>query len=163
MSDDWFLGEPGTADVSGFTAEDSGQSSGALSLRALADGQNSPRYFVYWKMAIVFEDQEKKPTYHGRTHDLSLVGTAMLTHVNLHKTASPVIVLLAPPPLHLKDRPKIIEVKARQLDAVYTGKHMCFRLGFAFHEFKNDGFDYLSDRLKHHKAVPKLAITKPVL
>lgn len=86
----------------------------------------------------------------------------MLTDVNLHKTYSPAIILLAPPPLDTKDRPKIIEIESRQLDAVYSGETRCFRLGFAFLEFRNDGLDLLTERLKHHKSVARTQQTKPV-
>jgi hypothetical protein len=159
---DWFLDEPGTSDVSQFSGGDSKASPATLSLRALADSRNAERYNVHWKMALVFDGQEQKPTYHGRTHDLSLVGTGMLTNVNLLKPSLPVIILLAPPPLHTKDRPKIIEIRSRQLDAVYSGETRCFRLGFAFMEFKNDGLDVLTERLKHHKSVAKLSMAKPL-
>jgi len=160
---DWFLDEPGTSDVSQFLTGDSQPNTASQSLRALTDSRNAERYNVHWKMAVVFENQENKPTYHGYTHDLSLVGTGMLTHVNLLKPALPVIILLAPPPLTLKDRPKIIEIRSRQLDAVYSGETRCFRLGFAFVEFKNDGLDLLTERLKHHKSVAKMSMTKPIL
>ena len=48
------------------------------------------------------------------------------------------------------------------MDVVYSGVNRCFRLGFAFLEFKNDGLDYLSERLKHHKTVSRLQATKQV-
>ena len=124
--------------------------------------RNNDRYLVRWKMAIVFEDRDKRPTFHGRTHDLSMAGTGMLTDINLRKTDQPVIVLLSPPPLAPKERRKIIEIRSRQLDVVYSGVNRCFRLGFAFLEFKNDGLDYLSERLKHHKTVSRLQATKQV-
>jgi len=96
---------------------------------------------------MVFEGQEHMPTYHGRTRDLSFVGTGMLTNVNL-MTRHPVIILLAPPPLSTKERHRIIEIRSKQVIAVYSGEAQCFRLAFAFLEFKNDGLDYLRERLK---------------
>ena len=147
---EWYLQEPGTANIAEF------------SNRASNDSRSAERYSVRWKIAIIFEDQERKPTYHGRTHDLSMVGTGMLTGVNLLPSSSPVIVLLAPPPLHTKDRPKIIEIKSRQLDAVYSGQTKCFRLRFAFLEFKNDGDHLLRERLAHHQSVARTQLTKPV-
>jgi len=112
------------------------------------------RYSVNWKIALIFEDEENKPTYHGRTHDLSLTGTGMLTGTNLY-AESPVIILLAPPPLHLGERQKIIEIKAHQQYVVYSGASRCWRLGFAFLEFKDDGFNILRDRLRHHQPVTR--------
>lgn len=96
---------------------------------------------------MVFEDREHKPTYHGRTHDLSFIGTGMLTNVNL-MTRHPVTILLAPPPRSTRERQKIIEIRSKQIIAVYSGEAQCFRLSFAFLEFKNDGLDYLRERLK---------------
>lgn len=158
--DDWWLGEPGTADVSKFSPENADASPATSPF--LDNHRSSERYLMRWKMAIVFEGKEGRPTYHGRTHDLSLAGTGMLTNINLHKSNSPVIVLLAPPPLTRKERPKIIEIRSRQLDAVYSGANGCFRLGFAFLEFKNDGLDYFRERLRHYKAVSISRATKQV-
>ncbi|MCX7177024.1 MAG: PilZ domain-containing protein [Proteobacteria bacterium] len=149
-NDDWWLGEPGTADVSQFSAEDA---SAPGTTPFLNNVRSSDRYLVRWKMAVVFDGQEGRPTYHGRTHDLSLSGTGMLTDINLQKSKSPVIVLLAPPPLHRKERPKLIEIRSRQLDVVYSGENRSFRLGFAFLEFKNDGLDFLKDRLRTQRPV----------
>lgn len=160
--DDWFLGEPGTADVSNFAVTDTDGGSAKPAIAIQADHRNAQRYNVHWKMAVVFEDQENKPTYRGKTHDLSLSGTAMLTDVNIKPTSSPVIILLAPPPLHVKDRPKVVEIKARQHEAVYSGESRCFRLGFSFLEFKRDSLDYLTERLSHHQSVAKVQLTRPV-
>jgi hypothetical protein len=132
-----------------------------FSVTTKPDNRTAPRYLVRWKMAVVYEDQERKPTYHGRTYDLSLAGTGMLTNVNL-QVNSLVTILLAPPPLHVKDRLKVIEIKSRQLGAVYSGETRCFRLRFAFLEFKNDGFEFLQERLKNHMSVTKVNLVKPV-
>lgn len=109
------------------------------------------RYHVRWKIALVFDEAENRPTYHGKTYDLSLIGTGMLTDVNIF-THSKVMVLLAPPPLHKGDRQKIIEIRASQVYAVYSGETSCFRLGFEFEYFKRDGLQVLKDRLVHHPA-----------
>ena len=132
-----------------------------LSEKIGGNDRQSTRYSVNWKIALIFDDQEFKPTYHGRTHDLSLTGTGMLTGSNLYAT-SPVIILLAPPPLHPGHRQKLIEIKARQQYVVYAGETRCWRLGFAFLEFKDDGFDVLKDRLRHHHPVTRVALVKPV-
>lgn len=147
---EWNLQEPGPVDLAESSA------------RPSTGRRQAERYLVRWKMAIVFEELEHKPTYHGRTHDLSLAGTGMLIGRNIQPTAAPVIVLLAPPPLHVKDRPRIIEIRARQLEAVYSGVARSFRLGFEFLEFKNDGLNLLTERLKHHQAVARPQIAKPV-
>lgn len=112
-----------------------------------------------WKIAVVFDEHEHRPTYHGRTHDLSLAGTAMLTDVDIF-TASPVVILLAPPPLHTGHRQKVMEIQARQLYSVYSGATSCFRLGFQFMHFKDDALRILKERLKHHR--PKESSKLPV-
>lgn len=159
-NDDWWLGEPGTADVSQFSTEDASAATAPGATLFLNDVRSTDRYLVRWKMAVVFDGQEGRPTYHGRTHDLSLSGTGMLTNVNLKKSKSSVIVLLAPPPLSRKERPKLIEIRARQLDVVYSGANRSFRLGFAFLEFKNDGIDFLRDRLRTQRPVAFTRATK---
>ncbi len=111
--------------------------------------RSAERYHVRWKIALIFDEAEHKPTYHGRTYDLSLVGTGMHTNINIF-TASPVVVLLAPPPLHKGHRQKIIEIRARQVYAVYSGESLCFRLGLEFVSFKDDGLEVLKKRLEHH-------------
>jgi hypothetical protein len=158
---DWFLGEPGSADTSQFSAEDASAGDG-LSASSYAPAQSNERYLVRWRMALVYDDREDAPTYHGRTHDLNFSGTCMLAHVNMLRPRTPVILLLLPPPLDVKERPRIIEVRSRQLDSVYTGEHMCFRLGFAFQEFKNNGLEFLRERLRMYRTVTKLSQTKTI-
>ena len=111
--------------------------------------RNLARYHVRWKIALIFDEVEQKPTFHGRTHDLSLVGTGMLTHRDVF-TDSPVVVLLAIPPLHRNRRQKVIEIRSRQIYAVYSGETFCFRLGLEFMEFKGDGLEVLKEALSHH-------------
>lgn len=126
-----------------------------------AESRQAVRYSVNWKIALIFDKEEHKPTYHGRTHNLSLSGTGMLTGTNLY-AESPVIILLAPPPLHVGHSQKVIEIQAKQQYVVYSGEAKCFRLGFAFLEFKNHGFNILRDRLEHHQPVGRMALTKVV-
>lgn len=132
----------------------------AFPFKTLPDIRTAERYIVWWKMAMVFEGQDHMPTYHGRTRDLSFAGTGMLTNTNL-LTKHPVIILLAPPPLSTKERRQIIEIRSRQIIAVYSGETQCFRLSFAFMEFKNDGLDYLRERLKNKYT--RMAATKFVV
>lgn len=114
------------------------------------DNRESPRYLVHWRIALVFDEAENKPIYHGRTFDLSLHGTAMHTRHNVF-TEAPVTVLLAPPPLHRGGGKKVIEIHARQVYSVYSGATECFRLGLQFLKFKDDGFEIFKERLTHHQ------------
>jgi len=111
--------------------------------------RGADRYHVRWKLALVFDKQERRETFHGRTHDLSLTGTGMQTNVNVF-SRSPLVLLLAPPPLQAGQRRRIIEIRARQVYAVYSGATSCFRLGFAFTGFKDDGLEVLKQMLSHH-------------
>jgi len=111
--------------------------------------RGSERYHVQWKIALVFERHEHKQTFHGRTHDLSITGTGMLTGANVFSHA-PLVLLLAPPPLYAGQRRRIIEIHARQVYAVYSGATSCFRLGLAFTGFKDDGLQVLREMLSHH-------------
>ena len=112
--------------------------------------RESPRYLVRWKIALVFDEAENKPIFHGRSFDLSLHGTAMHTRHNVF-TAARVTVLLAPPPLHRGGIKKVIEIQARQVYSVYSGATSCFRLGLQFIKFKDDGLALLKERLTHHQ------------
>lgn len=93
---------------------------------------------------------EEKLTFQGRTYDLSMNGTAMLTRNNVSSPA-PVTILLAPPPLHKGGGKKVIEIQAHQVYAVYSGPLACFRLGFNFVKFKGDGKNALKDMLSHYQ------------
>ena len=110
----------------------------------------SPRYMVDWKIALVFGEGTGKLTFRGRTFDLSMHGTAMLTHANVF-SKSPVTILLAPPPLRRVDSNKVIEIQAQQAYSVYSGSLSCFRLGFKFIRFKGDGKHILEDMLSHYQ------------
>lgn len=114
------------------------------------DQRESPRYLVHWKIALVFDEAENKPIFHGRTFDLSLTGTAMLTRHNVY-TDAPVTVLLAPPPLNRGGSKRVIEIHARQVYSVYSGAFSCFRLGLHFIRFKDEGLEILKERLTHHQ------------
>jgi len=114
--------------------------------------RNLARYLVNWKIALVYDEAGDRPAFHGKTHDLTLVGTGMLTRRDTF-TESPVTVLLAIPPLHRDGRQKIIEIGARQIYSVYSGETACFRLGLEFLSFKADGFDILKEGLSHYRPV----------
>ncbi|MCX7176572.1 MAG: hypothetical protein NT159_22145 [Proteobacteria bacterium] len=119
------------------------------------------RYHVRWKIALIFDEVEQKPTFHGRTHDLTLVGTGMLTHRDVF-TDSPVVVLLAIPPLHRNGRQKVIEIRAKQVYSVYSGETFCFRLGLEFISFKGDGLEILIEGLSHRNPLISLPDYDPV-
>lgn len=114
--------------------------------------RNLARYKVRWKIAVIFRELEHQPTFHGKCHDLTLVGTGMLTDKDVF-SESPLVVLLAIPPLHRSGHQKVIEINARQIYSVYSGETSCFRLGLEFREFKRDGFEILKEALSHRNAI----------
>jgi len=116
------------------------------------------RYRVSWKIALIFDEAEDRPTYHGRTHDLTLVGTGMLIHHDVF-TELPVAVLLAIPPLHRDRRQQVIEIRARQAYSVYSGETFCFRLGLEFDNFKGDGLRILQEGLSRHRPLIEMQST----
>ncbi|MBI3526282.1 MAG: hypothetical protein HY066_17460 [Betaproteobacteria bacterium] len=109
-----------------------------------------PRYRVNWKIALIFDEAEHRPTYLGTTYDLTMIGTAMLMHHDVF-TEHPVTVVLAIPPLHRDHRARVIEITARQAYSVYSGETSCFRLGLEFDSFKAGGLSILRNRLSSHR------------
>lgn len=120
--------------------------------------RNLQRYRVSWKIALIFDEAEHRPTYHGRTHDLTRVGTGMLIHRDVFSEL-PVAVLLAIPPLHRDRRQQVIEIRARQIYSVYSGETFCFRLGLEFDHFKGDGLSVLQEGLSRHRPLIELQST----
>lgn len=110
-----------------------------------------PRYFLFWRIALLFDDTGERITFHGKTCDLSLYGAAMHTHHNI-ACGGKLIVLLAPPPLSAGERQKLIEIKAQIVYSVYSSKSMCFRIGLQFLSFTGKGREVLAQRLEHHTA-----------
>ncbi|MFA7268570.1 MAG: hypothetical protein WC073_04430 [Sterolibacterium sp.] len=117
--------------------------------------RTAARYHVRWRIALIYDEAEHKPTYHGRTYDLTRVGTGMLTHKDVF-SESPVAVLLAIPGLHKNAKPQVIEIKARQIYSVYSGETYCFRLGLEFMHFKGDGLQILEEGLSHYHPIIEL-------
>jgi len=127
----------------------------------LSVNRSLARYRVRWRIALIFDEVEHEPTYHGRTHDLTLVGTGMLTSKDVF-TDSRLVVLLAIPSPYRNGRHSVIEVEARQKYSVYSGETSCFRLGLEFRRFKGDGLDILKEGLSHCNPLIKLPDYDPL-
>jgi len=86
------------------------------------------RYLARWKVALVFDNSTKKPTFQTLTHDLSLTGISVQYHSE-EKAHTVLTLLLALPPIKGLPR-KIIKLKAEVTSSVpFRGG---FRLGMSF-------------------------------
>ena len=110
------------------------------------ESRKSPRYYARWRIAIVFDETENRPTIHGHTHDVSLRGASVYTEHNV-VSITPVTVLLSPPLAHEGERQKIIEIRTQLAYSVYAGSNSCFRIGLNFIKFKNGGRQILKGML----------------
>ena len=104
------------------------------------------RCIAHWRIAIVFDEAEKRPAIHGHTHDLSLSGASVHTDHNVASNTL-VTVLLSPPLAYEGERQKVIEIRAKLVYSVYSGSNFCFRIGLNFIKFKNDGLQILKGML----------------
>lgn len=94
----------------------------------LSSQRKITRYLARWKVALVFDNATKKPTFHTLTHDLSLTGVSVQYHSE-EKAHTVLTLLLALPPIEDIPR-KIIKLKAEVTSSVpFRGS---FRLGMSF-------------------------------
>lgn len=123
------------------------------------------RYYLQWRMALVFDEAGESAAFHGRTRDLSLYGAAMHTQHHFVSGGS-AIVLLAPPPLSATEGQQIIEIRARVVYSVYSCENMSFRVGLQFNEYLNNCRELLQARLSHYtpyfEARPSAPSVQPV-
>jgi len=102
---------------------------------------------MHWKVAIVFNESDERPSFHGETAEISVEGASILTDHNIF-THNPVTLLLAIPPMHPGQRQKVIEIDARIMYTVHSSQHGRFRIGIHFHAFKDEGKAFLDRNLK---------------
>lgn len=115
------------------------------------------RHYARWRIAIVFDETENRPTIHGHTHDVSLRGASVYTEHNVVSN-TPVTVLLSPPLAHEGERQKIIEIRTQLAYSVYAGSNYCFRIGLNFIKFKNDGLQVLKDKLDNQILLSSIGV-----
>jgi len=129
--------------------------SGDLSKKKSIDDQRQHRRFpMHWQVAIVFDETEERPTYHGVTHEISLAGMSLLTDHNIF-TEESVTVLLAVPPLFAGQRKKVVEIRAHMIYTVHSSDHGRFRIGLKFDRFKGDGRELLAHNLRERAIVDR--------
>ncbi len=120
--------------------------------RRSEDQRKFTRYPMQWKIAIVFDGEEHRPTFHGVTNEISQEGLSLLTDYNLF-TEDPVTLLLAIPPKNSAQRNKIVEIRARMIYTVHSAGHDRFRIGVHFERFKGSGRKLLETNLKERAIV----------
>lgn len=109
-----------------------------MSVPKTKDDRRSIRHPLKWKVAVVFDKTDNRPTFHGVTHDISVDGASILTDLNIYAKQT-LTMLLAIPPLHTGQRKTIVEIRARMMYTVLSSEFDCFRIGFHFESFKGDG------------------------
>ena len=105
------------------------------------DKRRAERYPLQLRVAVVYhqhEDAATRPTYHGRTLDISVDGLSVLVEHNVFHEGE-VTVLLALPPVHPGIPQKIIESTAKMVYTVLSSEHDTFRIGLVFRKFKRNG------------------------
>ena len=103
-----------------------------------SEHRQEKRHPFHWPVAIVFDGTEDQDTYHGVTHDLSMIGCSILTEHNVF-SEQPVSILLAIPIEQPGGRKRIVEIKARMVYTVLSAGHRKFRCGIHFLSFKAKG------------------------
>ncbi len=91
------------------------------------------RYPTRLKAVVVNEHSSGKNLYHGIVHDISTSGLSIVYDHNVHFSHL-VIVLFSLPVTR-----RIIEVECRYVYTVHSSKHLNFRSGLTFTNFKRDG------------------------
>lgn len=127
---------------------------GVFKKKTFEDQRKHRRYPMRWQVAIVFNETEERPTYHGVTHEISLAGMSLLTDHNIF-TEEPVTVLLAVPPLYAGLHKKVIEIQARMIYTVHSSEHGRFRIGLKFDRFKGDGRQWLEMNLRERAMIDR--------
>ena len=113
------------------------------------------RYLFHWPVALVFDSSEGEQTYHGRTHDVSVMGCSILTEHNVF-SKNPVTVLLSLPADHAGGRRPVIEIKANMVYTVLASGHRKFRCGIQFLSFKGEGQKALNNLIEERGIKVKL-------
>ena len=110
------------------------------------------RFPFHWEVAIVFDDREGKKTFHGTTHDISVMGCAILTEHNVF-TSEELLVEVHLPPENTGRQPKVLKIKAKMVYTLYSADHYCFRTGLLFRSYQENALALLEAKLHQH---PKL-------
>jgi len=111
-----------------------------------------PRYVAHWRIAIVYEDDEKNEIFHGRTYEVSLKGASIFSDHNIFFTGR-VTILLAVPWYRGKQKEKIIEIKGRMVYTILSSDGHQFRIGLQFLSFKEGEERYIAVGLQDRRLI----------
>ena len=106
--------------------------------RETEEHRKSLRYPLHFQAAVVYhqhKDAATRPTFHGRTGDLSIAGASLVLDHNVFHSDD-VTILLAVPAVHPGESKRIIEITAKMVYTVFSPPHDAFRIGLAFQQFK---------------------------
>jgi hypothetical protein len=104
------------------------------------------RYKVRWKAAVVFDRATGRPVMQTETHDLSLGGGAIRTEYG-DLTGSVVTLLLALPPRHDNEPPRMLKIQAQAVSSVPTPGKPRYRHGLSFIRTPSDELEGLEELL----------------
>jgi hypothetical protein len=101
------------------------------------------RYRTRWKVAVVFDQTDGRPTLHTETRDLSAGGAAIVsTYGDL--TGSLVTLLMARPTRPGVEPPKLIKLKAQVVSSIHVPSMPGYRHGLRFIPSPGDGLSLLA-------------------
>ena len=109
--------------------------------------RKSKRYPVRWKAAVVFDKSTGRPTFHTETFDLSVGGAAIPSEYG-DLTGTAVNLLLAQPPRHSGEQPKMLKVRAEVMTSTQTPGKAGYRHGLKFIRSADDDLDALEEVFK---------------
>jgi len=105
------------------------------------DRRDERRVPLRLNVAVVYHqhaDAATRPTYHGVTKDISMLGISLVVNFNIFNDGE-VTLLLAIPPAHMGGT-----------QTVYSAEHEAFRIGLSFKAFKRNGKALLEAELARH-------------
>ena len=112
--------------------------------------RKTQRFPLRLQAAVIYHrhlDIETRPTFHGRTCDVSICGASVVIDRNVFHDDD-VTVLLGVPAEQPGEGKRIIEVTAKMIYTVFSPAHDAFRIGMHFQEFKNKGKTLLQEILE---------------
>ena len=124
----------------------------------MEEHRKSPRGSIHWRGLVVTEENGRRRTAHGKTHDVSLTGVSVVCDLNLPLFIPVTVYLLVHPGDHVHPQ-LMVEVQGKIMNSVLSSKQGGFRLGILFTKFAG----YSKDLLQKHlpKGLGKAPSMKP--